>query len=91
MATHPANVLLELADVYRDLNTRPFSFVGQLASGQPAVLESLRQATALRSAISKGAAASTATLDRIDRQAALGDAWRYCDLIQTISLSVLDE
>ena len=67
MATHPANVLLELADVYRDLNNRPYSFVNQLSSGQPAVLENLRQITSLRATISKGAAASTATLDRVDR------------------------
>jgi hypothetical protein len=67
MVTHPANVLLELADVHKDLNTRPFSFVAQLSSGQPVVLENLRQLTSLRSAISKGAAASTSTLDRIDR------------------------
>ena len=68
MAIHPANVLLELADVYRDLNNRPYTFVNQLSSGQPAVLENLRQITSLRAAISKGAAASTSTLDRVDRQ-----------------------
>lgn len=67
MATESAILLLELSDVYKDLNTRPFSFVGKLRSGQPAVLEKLRQITSLRSAISKGASASTSTLDRVDR------------------------
>lgn len=67
MITHPAKVLLEFSDVYSDLWSRGFTFVGLLSSAQPAVLENLRQLTSLRSAISKGASASTTTLDRVDR------------------------
>ena len=66
--TSPQHLLLEFAEVWKDLASKNFSYVDtKMDSSQPATLEHLRQITALRAAISKGAMSVTATSDRIER------------------------